>query len=77
MPPNFEIVKSMPQQKKRLRITGLGHSTTLKEKYDEVQFVPKNFSAPMDLMCRSENGWVSPQAARWLHKISLLLVFVG
>ena len=28
----------------------------------------------MDLMCRFENGWVSPRATRWLHKISLLLV---
>ena len=28
-------------------------------------------------MCRFENGWVSPRATRWLHKISLLLVFVG
>ena len=30
----------------------------------------------MDHMCRYENGWVSPQAIRWLHKISLLLVFL-
>ena len=28
-------------------------------------------------MCRFENGSVSPQATRWLRKISLLLVFVG
>ena len=34
-------------------------------------------TAPINLMCRFENGWVSPRAARWLHKISLLLVFVG
>ena len=27
-------------------------------------------------MCRFENGRVSPRAERWLHKISLLLVFV-
>ena len=27
-------------------------------------------------MCRFENGWVSPWATRWLHKISLLLMFV-
>ena len=31
----------------------------------------------MDHMCRFENGWASPRATRWLHKISLLLVFVG
>ena len=31
----------------------------------------------MDHMCRFENGWVSPRATRWLHKISLLLMFVG
>ena len=30
----------------------------------------------MDHMCRFENGWVSPPATRWLHKIFLLLVFV-
>ena len=56
------------------------HSTTLKEKYGEIKFVlEKNFiqTAPMDLMCRFENGWVSPWVTRWLHKISLLLVFVG
>ena len=34
-------------------------------------------TAPMDHMCRFENGWVSPRATRWLHKIFLLLVFVG
>ena len=28
-------------------------------------------------MCQFENGWVSPRATSWLHKISLLLVFVG
>ena len=28
-------------------------------------------------MCRFENGWVSSPATRWLHKISLLLIFVG
>ena len=28
-------------------------------------------------MCQFENGWVSPRATRWLHKISLLLVSVG
>ena len=31
----------------------------------------------MDHMCRFENGWVSPRDTRWLHKIFLLLVFVG
>ena len=31
----------------------------------------------MDLVCRFENGWVSPRATRWLHKISLLLVLLG
>ena len=31
----------------------------------------------MDLMCRFESGWVSPRATRWLHKIPLLVVFVG
>ena len=34
-------------------------------------------TAPMNLMCRFENSWVFPRATRWLHKISLLLVFVG
>ena len=28
-------------------------------------------------MCRFENGWVSPRITKWLHKISMLLVFVG
>ena len=31
----------------------------------------------MGLMCRFENGWVPPRATRWLHKMFLLLVFVG
>ena len=31
----------------------------------------------MNPMRRFENGWVSPQATRWIHKISLLLMFVG
>ena len=28
-------------------------------------------------LCQFENGWVPPQATRWLYKISLLLVFEG
>ena len=34
-------------------------------------------TTPIDHMCRFKHGWVSPRATRWLHKISLLLVFVG
>ena len=28
-------------------------------------------------MRQFENGWVSPWTTRWLHKIPILLVFVG
>ena len=31
----------------------------------------------MDYMRQFENGWVFPRSTRWLHKISLLLAFVG
>ena len=31
----------------------------------------------MDLMCQFENGWVSPRATKWPHKISFPLVVVG
>ena len=59
----------------------LGHSTTLKEKYDEIKFFLEKISykqlAPMDHVCRFENSWVCQRITKWLPKFSLLLVFVG
>ena len=47
----------------------LGHSTTLKEKYDEIKFGMEKISYRQHqwIMCRFENGWIPPRATRWLH----------
>ena len=58
----------------------LGHSTTLKEKYDEIKFILEKISYRQHqwIICVDlKMVGVSPRATRWLHKISLLLMFVG
>ena len=52
-----------------------GHSTTLKEKCDEIKFVLekisyRNSTNGLYCMSRFENSGVSPRIAKWLHKIA-------